>query len=259
MAVKPTSKKAKAKSKPQQVSSSEDSVVIDGTAEDVTDKTNKTTSTEAKPKADSKKEASPPSSKSPSQKIPLSAFAILISVVALGLAGWAVFIGQKNINPAWRGDLASRLSGVETAIQQPATFDDRHLARKENLAALETQITNLHESMTALSADIEDQISAAVPSSGQSSQTTDTQVFTNLKQEMEQLRQEIDSLRAEIARIKTDITAKTPATKPPAPKKTNPDQAQPEDSGSWWQSLFGSIRISRLPDDGTSNDQSEAK
>ena len=120
-------------------------MVIDGTAEDVTGKTNKSTSAKAKPKADSKKEASPPpSSKSQSQKRPLSAFAMLMAVVALGLAGWAVFIGQKNIDPAWRGDLASRLSNVEAAIQQPTTFDDRHLARQENLSVLEAQITNLN-------------------------------------------------------------------------------------------------------------------
>ena len=255
MAVKPTSKKAKAKSKSQSTAPSEDSVVIDGTAEDVTGKTNKAASAEAKPKADSKKESSPPpSSKSQSQKIPLSVFAMLMAVVALGLAGWAVFISQKNIDPAWRGDLASRLSGVEAAIQRPATFDDRHLARQENLTALEAQVTSLNDAMTALSAELETKITAATPSSGQSQDGINPGALTNIKQEMEQLRQEIDSLKAEIATIKTDITAKTPAPAQDNQAKVNPDQVQPEDSGSWWQSLFGSIRISRLPDD-----QSEAK
>ncbi len=250
MAVRPTSKKAKAKSKPQSTAPSEDTVVIDGTAEDVTGKSNKTASTEAKPKADAKKESSPPpSSKSQSQKRPLSQFAMLMAVVALGLAGWAVFIGQKNIDPAWRGDLASRLSDLEVAVQQPATFDDRHLARQENLAALEAQITRLHDSMTALSADLETKITAAIPSSGQSQDGINPDVLINIQQDMEQLRQEIDRLKADIATIKTDITAKLSAAKPPAPTQANPDQAQSEDSGSWWQSLFGSIRISRLPDD----------
>lgn len=250
MAVKPTSKKAKAKSKPESTSSSEESVIIDGTAEDVTDKTKTAASAEDKPKADAKKESSPPPSKSPSKKSPLSQFAMLMAVVALGLAGWAVFIGQKNIDPAWRGDLASRLSNVEAAIQDPPSFDDRHLARQENLAALEAQVTSLHDAMTRLSADLETRIAAAVPSSaGQSSPATDTQVLTDLKQEMEQLRQEIALLQAEIATIKTDISTKISTAEPPAPENTNPDQAAPEDSGSWWQSLFGSIRISRLPDD----------
>ena len=250
MAVKPTSKKAKAKSKPQSTAPSEDTVVIDGTAEDVTDKSNKTASTEAKPKADAKKESSPPpSSKSQSQKRPLSQFAMLMAVVALGLAGWAVFIGQKIIDPAWRGDLASRLSTLETAIQQPPTFDDRHLARQENLAVLEAQIKNLYDSMTALSADLETKITLAIPSSGQSQDGINSESLTNIKQEMEQLRQEIDIVKADIATIKTDITAKISAAKPPAPAKVNPDQVETQDPGSWWQSLFGSIRISRLPDD----------
>ena len=177
-----------------------------------------------------------------------------MAVVALGLAGWAVFISQKNIDPAWRGDLASRLSDVEAAIQQPATFDDRHLVRQENLVALEAQVTNLHDSMTALSAELEDQITTATPSSGQSQDGINPEALTNIKQGMEQLRQEIDSLKAEIATIKTDITAKISAPEQSNQAKVNPDQVQPEDSGSWWQSLFGSIRISRLPDD-----QSEAK
>jgi len=251
MAVKPTSKKAKAKSKPQSTAPSEDTVVIDGTAEDVTGKTNKSTSAEAKPKADAKKESSPPpSSKSQSQKRPLSQFAMLMAVVALGLAGWAVFIGQKNIDPAWRGDLASRLSNVEAAIQQPTTFDDRHLARQENLSVLEAQITSLNASMTALSADLEKRIASATStSSGQSQEGINSEALTNVKQDMEQLRQEIDGLKADMATIKTDITTKISAAEPPAPENTNPDQAAPEDSGSWWQSLFGSIRISRLPDD----------
>ena len=250
MAVKPTSKKAKAKSKPQSTASSEDTVVIDGTAEDVTGKTNKSTSAEAKPKADAKKESSPPpSSKSQSQKRPLSQFAMLMAVVALGLAGWAVFIGQKNIDPAWRGDLASRLSNVEAAIQQPTTFDDRHLARQENLSVLEAQITSLNASMTALSADLEKRIASAVPSSGQSQEGINSEALGKIKQDMEELRQEIDGLKADMATIKTDITTKISAAEPPAPENTNPDQAAPEDSGSWWQSLFGSIRISRLPDD----------
>ena len=251
MAVKPTSKKAKAKSKPQSTAPSEDTVVIDGTAEDVTGKTNKSTSAEAKPKADAKKESSPPpSSKSQSQKRPLSQFAMLMAVVALGLAGWAVFIGQKNIDPAWRGDLASRLSNVEAANQQPTTFDDRHLARQENLSVLEAQITSLNASMTALSADLEKRIASATStSSGQSQEGINSEALTNVKQDMEQLRQEIDGLKADMATIKTDITTKISAAEPPAPENTNPDQAAPEDSGSWWQSLFGSIRISRLPDD----------
>ena len=251
MAVKPTSKKAKAKSKPQSTAPSEDTVVIDGTAEDVTGKTNKSTSAEAKPKTYTKKESSPPpSSKSQSQKRPLSQFAMLMAVVALGLAGWAVFIGQKNIDPAWRGDLASRLSNVEAAIQQPTTFDDRHLARQENLSVLEAQITSLNASMTALSADLEKRIASATStSSGQSQEGINSEALTNVKQDMEQLRQEIDGLKADMATIKTDITTKISAAEPPAPENTNPDQAAPEDSGSWWQSLFGSIRISRLPDD----------
>lgn len=250
MAVKPTSKKAKAKSKPQSTAPSEDSVVIDGTAEDVTDKTNKTASTEAKPKADAKKGASsPPSSQSQSQKIPLSVFAMLMAVVALGLAGWAVFIGQKNIDPAWRGDLASRLSSLEAAIQQPPTFDDRHLARQENLAALEAQITSLHDAMTALSAELETKITAATPSSSVSQDGINPEALTSIKQEMENLHQEIDSLKAEIATIKTEISEKISVAKSPTPTKANPDQAAPEDSGSWWQSLFGGIRISRLPED----------
>ncbi len=250
MAVKPTSKKAKAKSKPQSTAPSEDTVVIDGTAEDVTGKTNKSTSAEAKPKADAKKESSPPpSSKSQSQKRPLSQFAMLMAVVALGLAGWAVFIGQKNIDPAWRGDLASRLSNVEAAIQQPTTFDDRHLARQENLSVLEAQITSLNASMTALSADLEKRMASAVPSSGQSQEGSNSEALAKIKQDMEELRQEIDGLKADMATIKTDITTKISAAEPPAPENTNPDQAAPEDSGSWWQSLFGSIRISRLPDD----------
>ena len=251
MAVKPTSKKAKAKSKPQSTAPSEDTVVIDGTAEDVTGKTNKSTSAEAKPKTDTKKESSPPpSSKSQSQKRPLSQFAMLMAVVALGLAGWAVFIGQKNIDPAWRGDLASRLSNVEAAIQQPTTFDDRHLARQENLSVLEAQITSLNASMTALSADLEKRIASATStSSGQSQEGINSEALTNVKQDMEQLRQEIDGLKADMATIKTDITTKISAAEPPEPENTNPDQVAPEDSGSWWQSLFGSIRISRLPDD----------
>ena len=253
MAVKPTSKKAKAKSKPQPVSSSEDSMVIDGTAEDVTGKPNKTASAETKPKADAKKEASPsPSSKSPSQKRPLSQFATLMAGVALVLAGWAVFISQKNIDPAWRGELTSRLSTLETAIQQPPSFDDRHLARQENLAALEAKITSLNDAMTALSAELESKITAAIPSTGQSQDGNTPEALTNIKQEMEQLRQEIDSLKADIATIKTEITTKLSAAKPSAQSDhstANTDQAQPEVSGSWWQSLFGSIRISRLPDD----------
>ena len=251
MAVKPTSKKAKAKSKPQSTAPSEDTVVIDGTAEDVTGKTNKSTSAEAKPKTDTKKESSPPpSSKSQSQKRPLSQFAMLMAVVALGLAGWAVFIGQKNIDPAWRGDLASRLSNVEAAIQQPTTFDDRHLARQENLSVLEAQITSLNASMTALSADLEKRIASATStSSGQSQEGINSEALAKIKQDMEELRQEIDGLKADMATIKTDITTKISAAEPPAPENTNPDQAAPEDSGSWWQSLFGSIRISRLPDD----------
>ena len=194
MAVKPTSKKAKAKSKPQSTAPSGDTVVIDGTAEDVTGKTNKTASAEAKPKTDNKKESStPPSSKSQSNKRPLSQFSMLMAVVALGLAGWAVFIGQKNIDPAWRGDLASRLSNVEAAIQQPPSFDDRHLARQENLAALETQITSLNASMTALSADLEKRIAAATStSSGQSQEGISSEALAKIKQDMEQLRQEID-------------------------------------------------------------------
>ena len=249
MAVKPTSKKAKAKSKPQTTAHSEDTVVIDGTAEDVTGKTNKIASSEAKPKANTKKETSPPPSSSQSQKRPLSQFAMLMAVVALGLAGWAVFIGQKNINPAWRGDLTSRLSNVEAAIQQPPSFDDRHLARQENMAVLEDQITSLNDSMTALSADLERRIAAAVPSSGQSQEGINSEALTMIKQDMEQLRQEIDGLKADIATMKTDITTKISAAKPPAPAKANPDQLKTQDQGSWWQSLFGSIRISRLPDD----------
>ena len=261
MAVRPTSKKTKTKSKPQSAAHAEDSVVIDGTAEDVTGTSNKTASAKAKPKADSKKEASPPpSSKSQSPRRPLSAFAMLMAVVALGLAGWAVFIGQKNIDPAWRGDLATRLSNLETAIEQPATFDDRHLARQDDLAALESQIINLKEMMTVLSAEFEAQIAMATSAPlDQSQEGINTEAFTNIKQEMERLHQDIDSLKADIATIKTDITAKTSAPKPPAPTPanpaiTNPDLAEPADQKSWWQSLFGSIRISRLPDD-----QSEAK
>ena len=279
MAKRPTPKKAKAKSAPKSAPSQEESVIIDGTAEEVTSQDKKNATGEAKPKADQAKSKdaqaknSPPN-KSPSkksQKIPLSLFAMLMAVMALGLAGWAVMIGQKNIDPQWRGDLTSRVTnletGLKTATQNPPSFDDGHLAQQENLEALAKKITTINDRITALSAEFESKIAAAnTPSSdavtpAQPSNITD-ETITAMAAHLNRLHQDITRLQAEIEALKTVQDDHIKAQHSPAPQSASQANNQPQgeavENQSWWQSLFGSIRISRLPEHSAS-DQSEGK
>ena len=273
MAKRPTPKKAKAKSAPKSAPSQEETVIIDGTAEEVTSQDKKNATGEAKPKADQAKSKdaqaknSPPN-KSPSkksQKIPLSLFAMLMAVMALGLAGWAVMIGQKNIDPQWRGDLTSRVTNLETGAEQG--FDDGHLARQENLEALAKKITTINDRITALSAEFESKIAAAkAPSSdavtpAQPSNITD-ETITAMAAHLDRLHQDITRLQAEIEALKIVQDDHIKAQHSPAPQSASQANNQPQgeavENQSWWQSLFGSIRISRLPEQSTS-DQSEGK
>lgn len=268
MAKRPTPKKAKAKSAPKSAPSQEETVIIDGTAEEVTSQDKKNATGEAKPKADQAtpkdKANNPPPKTSPSkksQKIPLSLFVMLMAVMALGLAGWAVMIGQKNIDPLWRGDLTTRVANLETGAEQG--FDDSHLARQENLEALAKEITTINERITALSAEFESKITAATaPSSdavtpAQPSNIAD-ETITKMAAHLDRLHQDITRLQAEIEALKSVQDDHIKAQHSPTPKASNQPQGEAVENLSWWQSLFGSIRISRLPEQSTS-DQSEGK
>ena len=186
--------------------------------------------------------------------------------MALGLAGWAVMIGQKNIDPQWRGDLTSRVTnletGLKTATQNPPSFDDGHLARQENLEALAKKITTINDRITALSAEFESKIAAAnTPSSdavtpAQPSNITD-ETITAMAAHLDRLHQDITRLQAEIEALKIVQDDHIKTQHSPTPEANQP-QGEAVENQSWWQSLFGSIRISRLPEHSAS-DQSEGK
>ena len=250
MAAGKTNKKAKSspkKSAAETAAQSADSVVIDGTAEEV-----KTQSTKAKsaPKENPK---SPQGQKEthqqeiPQRKIPRSAFAIVLGVIALGIAGWSVFISQNNLTPDWQNDIDQRLTVLEQA--KP---DDQHLARQNDLAKANNKIDNLNERLKQIATDLEIGLKNATQASvttGAAPVAVTDETIAVINQDIQRLNQEITALRNEITALKT--ASKTQAlpiekTDPPGSNAPETEPINNAEGSSWWQSLFGSIRISRL-------------
>ena len=274
MAARKSSKKAKATSQPAARSGDKtaaETIIIDGKAEDITAKAkaapsakNASANPSARPKTDPSKAADgkpeQPQTKgdntaAPKPKTPLSAFAIVLAVVALGLAGWSVFMAQKNLNPPWRGAIENRLASVEAS--RP---DDSHLARQKDVMAMQQHLNRLTERVAGLSSAVNSRIDdlAKMAADGSSSGASNTSaegqgdVIQTLQNQIETLEQEMRQLTEDMAVLTVqldDLTAAPQPVAPTEPPSAPPPEASAEDA-SWWQSLFGSIRISRLPDNG---------
>ena len=256
-------KSAKSKS-----SSKDDPVIIEGQAEDVDVQENVNDHQNAAPNPKNTS-AKPHGQKSPA--VVMAGFALFLALLASGGVVWMMMVMTSPRDTSWQDNFTARLEALEQQTQQQS---DQHSAEQaewqshldqhgEMTAATATEIAALKQAqqvlmddLTALKSDFEAQQSAVTPPEPNSTPATDPSaaidpaVIATLKSEIAQLTARLDALESTINEMtKAASTASATAS---APSASTGDAAQSTDSdqGGWWSSLFGVIKISRIPAEG---------
>lgn len=227
-----SSKTAKKAPKPKTEKIGAEEAVIDGVAEEITDQADT-----AHSKPTSHQRPKP-------KKIPLSAFAIVLATIALGIAIWTVTLIQADPYQSWRQQIDTRLTALENI-----EFKDAHLARK-------TQVDTMVMALNDLSGQINDmktalrQLKDYPPVVNESVDTTNVdQPSASLINEIKRLQTQIDKIKTEIDHLKKmnaeimPLTQNITATDQNANDQENPLEAN---SSSWWDTFIGSIKITRI-------------
>jgi len=241
----------------------DDPVIIEGQAEDVDVQENVNDHQNAAPNPKNTS-AKPHGQKSPA--VVMAGFALFLALLASGGVLWMMMVMTSPKDTSWQDNFTARLEALEQQTQQQS---DQHSAEQaewqshldqhgEMTAATATEIAALKQAqqvlmddLTALKSDFEAQQTAvtSTPATDPSA-AIDPAVIATLKSEIAQLTARLDALESTINEMtKAASTASATAS---APSASTGDAAQSidADQGGWWSSLFGVIKISRIPAEG---------
>jgi hypothetical protein len=249
-------KSAKNKSAP-----SADPVIIDGQAEDVK------VQESGKDAPNTQNSSSQTANKTDSRKSPatvIAGLALFVALLASGGVGWMIMMMTAPQDTAWQDSITARLEAVEAKLQEQAGQQSAwqtHLDQQGEIsAANETSIAALKEAqqallddLTALKSDIEARQSAVNATAAADTPQSinppaiDPAVIDALESDLAQLTSRLEALEGSVDQLTeaARATPETPATQPQsdAPASDSTDANQ----GGWWSSLFGIVKISRIP------------
>jgi len=263
------------KSAKNKSASSADPVIIDGQAEDVKiqesgkDAPNAETKKPASEKStpDLKNTTSQTLNKTPSRKSPatvIAGLALFVALLASGGVGWMIMMMTTPQDTAWQDSITARLEAVEAKLQEQAGQQSAwqtHLDQQGEIsAANETSIAALKEAqqallddLTTLKSDIEARQSAVNATAAADTPQSinppaiDPAVIDDLESDLAQLTSRLEALEGSVDQLTeaARATPETPATQPIS--DAPPSEADNANQGGWWSSLFGIVKISRIP------------
>ncbi len=249
------------KSAKNKSASSADPVIIDGQAEDVK------VQESGKDAPNAQNTTASQTAKSPSRKSPatvIAGLALFVALLASGGVGWMIMMMTAPQDTAWQDSITARLEAVEAKLQEQAGQQSAwqtHLDQQGEIsAANETSIAALKEAqqallddLTALKSDIEARQSAVnataaadIPQSI-NPPAIDPAVIDALESDLAQLKSRLEALEGSVDQL-TEAAHATPETPPTQSISDAPaSDADNANQGGWWSSLFGIVKISRIP------------
>jgi len=255
------------KSAKNKSASSADPVIIDGQAEDVKVQESGKDAPNAKTKKPASEKSTPDFKNTASRKSSatvIAGLALFVALLASGGVGWMIMMMTAPQDTAWQDSITARLEAVEAKLQEQAGQQSAwqtHLDQQGEIsAANETSIAALKEAqqallddLTALKLEIEARQSAINATADADTDQSikppaiDPAVIDALESDLAQLKSRLEALEGSVDQLAeaARATPETPATQPqsnaPATEADNADQ------GGWWSSLFGIVKISRIP------------
>jgi len=257
------------KSAKNKSASSADPVIIDGQAEDVKvqesgkDAPNtQNTASQINSQTANKTSGQTSNRKSPATVI--AGLALFVALLASGGVGWMIMMMTAHQDTAWQDSITARLEAVEAKLQEQAGQQSAwqtHLDQQGEIsAANETSIAALKEAqqdalddLTALKSDIEARQSAVnataaadIPQSI-NPPAIDPAVIDAIEGDLAQLKSRLEALEGSVDQL-TEAAHATPETPPTQSISDAPaSDADNANQGGWWSSLFGIVKISRIP------------
>ena len=257
------------KSAKNKSASSADPVIIDGQAEDVKVQESgkyapnaQNTSSQTANKTTSQTASQTASRKSPATVI--AGLALFVALLASGGVGWMIMMMTAPQDTAWQDSITARLEAVEAKLQEQAGQQSAwqtHLDQQGEIsAANETSIAALKEAqqallddLTTLKSDIEARQSAVNATAAADTPQSinppaiDPAVIDGIEGDLAQLTSRIEALEGSVDQL-TEAARATPETPATQPQSDAPaTEADNADQGGWWSSLFGIVKISRIP------------
>ncbi|NBQ83559.1 MAG: hypothetical protein EBU10_04960 [Alphaproteobacteria bacterium] len=259
------------KSAKNKSASSADPVIIDGQAEDVKvqesgkDAPNAETKKPASEKStpDFKNTASQTASRKSSATV-IAGLALFVALLASGGVGWMIMMMTTPQDTAWQDSITARLEAVEAKLQEQAGQQSAwqtHLDQQGEIsAANETSIAALKEAQQALLDDLtalkleiaarQSAINATADADTDQSikpPAIDPAVIDALESDLAQLKSRLEALEGSVDQL-TEAARATPETPATQPQSNAPaTDADNADQGGWLSSLFGIVKISRIP------------
>ena len=252
------------KSAKNKSASSADPVIIDGQAEDV--KVQESGKNAPNAQNTSSQTANKTTSQTASRKSPatvIAGLALFVALLASGGVGWMIMMMTAPQDTAWQDSITARLEAVEAKLQEQAGQQSAwqtHLDQQGEIsAANETSIAALKEAqqallddLTALKLEIEARQSAIHATAADTAQSInppaiDPAVIDALESDLAQLTSRLEALEGSVDQL-TEAARATPETPATQPQSNAPaTEADNADQGGWWSSLFGIVKISRIP------------
>ena len=249
------------KSAKNKSASSADPVIIDGQAEDVKIQES------GKDAPNAQNTTNQTASQTASRKSPatvIAGLALFVALLASGGVGWMIMMMTTPQDTAWQDSITARLEAVEAKLQEQAGQQSAwqtHLDQQGEIsAANETSIAALKEAqqallddLTALKLEIEARQSAINATADADTPQSinppaiDPAVIDDLESDLAQLTSRLEALEGSVDQLTeaARATPETPATQPQS--KAPATEADNADQGGWWSSLFGIVKISRIP------------
>jgi len=262
------------KSAKNKSSSETDPVIIEGQAEDVKVEESGKDAPNAEAKKPASEKSTPnaqnTSSQTPSRKSPatvIAGLALFVALLASGGVGWMIMMMTAPQDTAWQDSIIARLEAVEKQVQEQAGQESAwqtHLdqqgeistANGAAIAALKEAQQALLDDLTTLKSDIEarqsanNETAAADTAQALNPSPIDPAVIDALEGDLAQLKSRLEALEGSVdqlaeAAIEKETT--TAASTSDAPNDAPASDAADANQGGWWSSLFGIVKISRIP------------
>ena len=245
------------KSAKNKSASSADPVIIDGQAEDV----------KVQESGKDAPNAQTTASQTASRKSPatvIAGLALFVALLASGGVGWMIMMMTAPQDTAWQDSITARLEAVEAKLQEQAGQQSAwqtHLDQQGEIsAANETSIAALKEAqqdvlddLTTLKSEIEARKSAVNATAAADAPQSinppaiDPAVIDALESDLAQLTSRLEALEGSVDQL-TEAARATPETPATQPQSNAPaTEAADANQGGWWSSLFGIVKISRIP------------